>query len=101
MTESAKEESTIRVLVVDDNRDAADSLCVLVKLWGYDVHAVYDGEAVMDAAARFHPDCFFLDIGLPGVNGYTLARQIRQQPDLREAKLIALTAYSGDDVRRR
>jgi CheY-like chemotaxis protein len=84
----------MRVLVVDDNRDAADSLCLLAELWGYEARAVYDGVAALQAAREFRPDCLVLDIGLPEADGYELARLLRNEPELASAKLIALTAYS-------
>jgi CheY-like chemotaxis protein len=84
----------LRVLVVDDNRDAADSLCLLLRLWGYECQAAYDGATGMTAASSFRPDCLVLDIGLPLLDGYAVAQQVRQQPGLDRAKLIALTAYS-------
>jgi len=83
-----------RVLVVDDNRDAADSLRTLVSLWGYECQVAYDGPAGLELARSFQPDCLLLDIAMPGMDGYALAALIRQQPGLAEAKLVALTAYS-------
>jgi CheY-like chemotaxis protein len=84
----------VRVLVVDDNRDAADSLCALLRVWGYDSHAAYDGVSGLEVASALVPDCLFLDIGLPGLDGYALARRLRMQPALKGAKLVALSAYS-------
>src|SRR5262245_59874671 len=84
----------LRVLVVDDNRDAADSLCLLLELWGHEGRAVYSGRAALDEALRFRPDCLFLDIGLPTMDGYDLAQAIRREPELVGARLVALTAYS-------
>ena len=86
--------SGLRILVVDDNRDAADSLSMLFRLWGYEVEVAYDGMEALETACSFLPQCLFLDIGLPGLDGYTLARRIREQPALNGAKLIALSAYS-------
>ena len=89
--------SQLHVLVVDDNRAAADSLCRLLRLWGYDCRAAYDGEAGLRAASDYRPDCMFLDIAMPGLDGYTLARTVRAQPGMERAKLIALTAYSDEE----
>jgi two-component system, OmpR family, response regulator len=86
----------LHILVVDDNRDAADSLCRLLRLWGYDCRVAYDGAAGLRAACDYQPDCLVLDIGMPGMDGYTLARRVRAQPGLDRAKLIALTAYSDE-----
>src|SRR5690242_5957258 len=91
----------LRVLVVDDNRDAADSLCLLAGMWGHAARAAYDGAQALETARAFRPDCLFLDIGLPGIDGYSLARQIRRETDLGRAKLVALTAYSSEDHARR
>ena len=86
----------LHVLVVDDNRDAADSLCMLLRLWGYDCRVAYDGAAGLRAACDYQPDCLLLDIAMPGLDGYTLARTVRAQPGLERAKLIALTAFSDE-----
>jgi two-component system, OmpR family, response regulator len=99
--DTPKEEQAFRVLIVDDNRDAANSLAVLARLWGCEVRAVYDGEAGLETARAFQPDCLLLDIALPRMDGYTLARRIRQQPELRRAKLVALSAYSSEEHRQR
>ena len=86
----------LHVLVVDDNKDAADSLCMLLRLWGYDCRVAYDGAAGLRAARDYQPDCLLLDIAMPGLDGYTLARTVRAQPGLKRAKLIAMTAYSDE-----
>lgn len=88
--------SVPRVLVVDDNRDAADSLCMILTMLGYEVQSMYTGTGVLDAALDFAPDCIVLDIGLPGSSGYEIAREIRRDERLRNARLIALTAYSNE-----
>jgi CheY-like chemotaxis protein len=85
-----------RVLVVDDNRDAADSLALLVQLWGHEVHVAYDGADGLRTACTFEPDCLLLDVSLPKLDGYRLARLLREQESLRGSKLIALTAYSDE-----
>jgi CheY-like chemotaxis protein len=90
----------LRVLVVDDNTDAADSLCTLLRLWGYDAHVAYDGPTGLEAASALLPDCLFLDIGLPGIDGYDLAQRLRAHPVLKRARLVALSAY-GDRQRSR
>ncbi len=86
----------LRVLVVDDNRDAADSLATLLGLWGYDYRVAYDGATGWEVACAYRPDCLLLDIRMPGLDGYTLAQRVRQHPDLNKAKLVALTAYSDE-----
>jgi DNA-binding response OmpR family regulator len=94
-------EHVLHVLVVDDNRDAADSLCVLLRLWGHDCRAAYDGAAGLDLAAAYRPECLILDIAMPHLDGYDLARQVRHQPGLETSKLIALTAFSDEGHVRR
>jgi CheY-like chemotaxis protein len=81
------------VLVVDDNRDAADGLAMLLRLDGHEVEAVYSGEGVVDTVRRFEPDCVLLDIGLPRVDGYEIARQLRALPDGARRTLVAITGY--------
>lgn len=76
-----------RVLVVDDDRDAADSLSQLLRMWGYDVRVAYDGPEAMEAVHAYRPDCVFSDIGLLGLDGYRLAEQVRQG-----ITLVAVTA---------
>ena len=88
--------AALQVLVVDDNRDAADSLCLLLRSWGYAAQAKYDGDAGLQAAVALRPHCIMLDLGMPGLDGYSVARQVRELPGLRTVKLVALTAYSEE-----
>jgi CheY-like chemotaxis protein len=90
-------ERVLRVLVVDDNRPAADSLSVLLRTWGYECRVAYDGRSGLEAACAHRPDCLVLDINMPGMNGYALAARVRGQPGLEKVKLIALTAYSDHE----
>lgn len=90
-----------RVLIVDDVRDTADSLAELLSLFGHDVRAVYDGEAAFRMLHEFRPEIVILDIGLPGVNGYEVARRIRSDPTLDGVKIVAMTGYGQDEDRRR
>ncbi len=82
-----------RMLVVDDNRDAADALRELLVLDGHDVHAVYGAQEAIEAAARLRPEIVLLDIGLPQMDGYELFRRMRQMPELDQARIIAVTGY--------
>jgi PAS domain S-box-containing protein len=82
-----------RVLVVDDNVDAADALCALLTLEGHDVQAVYSAPAALAAIEAHEPDCVLLDIGMPLVDGYALARQICTRSGVRRMRLIAVTGY--------
>jgi PAS domain S-box-containing protein len=90
-----------RVLVVDDSRDAVESLSLLLKLEGHEIQSAHDGPAALEAARRFRPQVIFLDIGLPGMDGYQVASRLRQQPELDGALLVALTGYGHADDRRR
>ena len=90
-----------RVLVVDDNVDAAESLAMLLRLAGHEVRAVHRGEAVLDAARDFRPQAVLLDIGLPGLTGYDLAPLIRKQPGLEAVLLVAVTGYGQEEDKRR
>jgi len=74
---------------------------MLLRLWGYDCQAAYHGAAGLQAACDYRPDCLLLDIAMPGLDGYTLARKVRAQPGLDRAKLVALTAYSDETHVRR
>jgi PAS domain S-box-containing protein len=90
-----------RVLVVDDNRDAAQSLGMLLKLLGADVHVVYSGADAMEAIATYRPAVVLLDIGMPGMDGHEVARRIRQQPESQDITLIALTGWGQEEDRHR
>jgi two-component system OmpR family response regulator len=98
---SLEEKRLLQVLVVDDNRDAADSLALLLKLWGYQVRVAYNGAAGLAAAIAHLPDCLVLDIQMPQLDGYTLAKRVRQQPGLEKVKLIALSAFGDEEHVRR
>lgn len=87
-----------RILVVDDNRDAADSLARLLLLAGHPVQTKYDGNAALDEMERFKPDVVLLDIGLPGMSGYDVARCIRNRRH--NLLLIAITGYGQEEDRR-
>jgi CheY-like chemotaxis protein len=84
----------LRVLVIDDNEDAADGLGRLVQLWGYDARVAYGGADGLEVARAYRPDCLLLDIDMPVVDGYSVARQIRREPGLEGVKIVAVTAYS-------
>ncbi len=90
-----------RVLVVDDNRDAAESLAMLLKLLGSEVHVAYDGPGALEALRTYRPSVVLLDIGMPGMDGHEVARRIRRQPELQDVTLIALTGWGQEEDRRR
>lgn len=90
-----------RVLVVDDNRDAADSLTMLLRLLGAEVYTAYSGDEALQIIPTFQPAVALLDIGMPGMDGHEVARRIRQLPDCGPVTLIALSGWGQDaDYRR-
>ena len=91
---------TARVLLVEDNPDAAESLTILLELLGHHVRAVYDGIAALDAARASTPDVMVVDIGLPGMDGYEVARRVRRDPALTQVVLVALTGYGREEDKR-
>ncbi|MGH8585242.1 MAG: ATP-binding response regulator, partial [Gammaproteobacteria bacterium] len=90
-----------RILVVDDNRDSAESLAMLLELTGNQTHTAYDGLEAVEAAATFKPDVVLLDIGLPKMNGFEAARKIREQPWGTKMLLVALTGWGQDEDRQK
>ncbi len=90
-----------RILVVDDNADAAQALALLLEVCGHETHAVHDGIAALDAAERLRPDTILLDIGLPRLNGFEVCRRIREQPWGKGIVVIALTGWGQEVDRRR
>jgi CheY-like chemotaxis protein len=90
------------VLVVDDNRDAAETLCMLLRTLGdNDVRLAFNGAEALRIAELQHPDIAFLDLKMPEMDGYEVARRIRQQPWGSGATLIALTGFGQDNHKRR
>jgi len=85
-----------RVLVVDDNRDAADMLAELLRLLGVTVEVANDGASALEAVASFRPDVILLDIGMPGMDGYAVAREVRVRPGGRAITIIALTGWGQE-----
>ena len=90
-----------RVLIADDNRDAAESLSLLLELSGHDVRVAHLGQTALSLAQSFCPHVALLDIGMPDLSGYEVARELRQQPWAKGLQLIALTGWGQDDDRRR
>jgi CheY-like chemotaxis protein len=99
---SARIGRPLRVLVADDNCDAADSTAMLLKWWGIQAEAAYDGKSALQAVRVFYPDVLLLDISMPIMDGFQLAQEVRRHDeDLGKPALIAVTAYDNDEVRRR
>jgi len=94
-------EHRCRVLVVDDNEDSVDSLAMLLRMLGHEVMIAQDGERALQVADEFQPGVAILDIGLPKVNGYDLAKRMRERPWARELVLVALTGWGQEQHRRR
>jgi two-component system, chemotaxis family, CheB/CheR fusion protein len=90
-----------RILVVDDNVDAAISVVKLLKLWGHDVQTAFSGPEALEAARKFRPQIVLLDIGMPGMSGYEVAKQLRAQPEFQSLVITALTGYGQAEDRRR
>jgi CheY-like chemotaxis protein len=90
---------TRRILVVDDNRDSADSLAIWLQLAGHEVTTTYDGQDGLQAARQLRPDIVLLDIGLPGLDGYEVARRLREEFRMFDMLLIATTGYGKEEDR--
>ncbi|MGV3723179.1 MAG: MASE1 domain-containing protein [Actinomycetota bacterium] len=93
--------SSCRVLIADDNNDAARTLAELTGMWGHEVHTVADGVAALQAARELKPDVILLDIGMPGMDGYEAARRLRGTPEGASVLLVAVTGYGREEDRRR
>jgi CheY-like chemotaxis protein len=100
-TAPARTGEHLRILVVEDNRDAADSLRLLLELYGYEATVAYTGVDGVKAAERWQPDVILCDIGLPGLDGYGVARRLRQNPFTAKVRLIAVTGYGAEEDKRR
>jgi CheY-like chemotaxis protein len=94
-------QATCRVLIVDDNADSADSLATILDLLGHPARSVIDPHEAVAAARDFKPDVVFLDIGMPGMSGYDVARALRATGDLPSMRLVALTGWGQPGDRRR
>jgi CheY-like chemotaxis protein len=90
-----------RLLIVDDNRDAAESMAMLLQIWGHEVRCAYDGPSALEVSATYRPQVVILDIGLPGMDGYEVASRLRESPQAAQAVLIAVTGYGREEDRLR
>ncbi len=91
--------SRLRLMVVDDHQDGADSLSTLLQLFGATVEVAYSTPAALERLPYFMPDAIFLDIGMPNMSGTEVAQLIRRQDQNKNLLLIALTGWTGDDIR--
>ena len=87
---------THRVLIVDDNSETLEVTAELARSWGHEVAVALDGPAALELASKFRPDLALIDIGLPGMNGYELARRLRQLPGMEASRLVAMTGYGRE-----
>ena len=99
--EAASLSNTLRVLVVDDSVDAAETLTMLLQLSGHEVRTAHDGLAGVQAALEYAPHVVLLDIGLPGMNGFDVAKRLRQESTLANVVLVAMTGYGEAAARQR
>ena len=99
--DATDQKRSLRILVVDDNRDSAKSMAILLKFKGHTTHTAYDGLEAVEAAVTFRPDVVLLDIGLPTLNGHEVCRRIREQTSDKTIKLIALTGWGQDEDRQK
>ena len=90
-----------RVLLVEDNVDAAEAMLLLLREFGHQVHVVHDGHEALEAARQFEPEVVLLDIGLPGIDGYEIARRMRAMPPLAQALIVAVSGYGQEKDRQR
>jgi CheY-like chemotaxis protein len=90
----------LRVLIVDDAPDMAESLAMLVRLWGHQPAVARDGPQALRAARATRPDVVLLDLSIPGLDGFEVARQLRADPELAGGRLVALTGYGEEPYRR-
>lgn len=89
---------TLKILMIDDNKDLTDIMCELISLLGHKTISASSGIEGILKAKEFHPDVILCDIGLPGMNGYEIAESIRGDIDLKDIYLIALSGYAGDEA---
>jgi CheY-like chemotaxis protein len=88
----------LRVLIAEDDKDAANSFGQLLASWGYEVRVVYDGLAALESAQAHPPHAALIDLGLPGMDGYQVALRLRRRPELSGLKLIAVTGFPVTDA---
>ena len=93
--------SSLRILVIDDNRDSADCLAMLLDALGHETATAYDGERALASVDSFSPDVILLDIGLPGMSGYEICRRLRDRPGGDDLVIFAQTGWGQDEDRRR
>jgi two-component system, chemotaxis family, CheB/CheR fusion protein len=94
-------QTSLRVLVVDDNHDAAMGLSLLMRAMGHQSRMIYEGLTAVETALQYQPNLVLLDLGLPGLDGWEVATQLRQQPTLKNVVLVAVTGWGTDEAVKR
>jgi CheY-like chemotaxis protein len=97
--QTAASDEPHRVLVVEDDEDAAETLAVLLKRWGHEVHVAHNGPEALKAAQAHQPDTVLVDIWLPGMDGYEVAERLRRQPGAEPALMVAMSGHEGERSR--
>ncbi|MDZ4781333.1 MAG: ATP-binding protein [Planctomycetia bacterium] len=100
IVESLEAANPLRILVVEDNVDSADSLNLLLRLYGHEVHIARTGPSALEVALDCRPDVVLLDIGLPGIDGYEVAKRLREKPEFKNVMICALTGYTPSEADR-
>ena len=98
---TAADHARLNVIVVDDQRDVADTVSSLIEVLGHDVRTAYDGPTALNLSREVHANVMFVDIGMPGMTGYDVAEQVRRDPEIAGMQLVALTGYGRDEDRSR
>jgi CheY-like chemotaxis protein len=105
VTEAAKADalgaSAKRVLIVDDNLDAAETLAMMLELLGQQTRQAHEGNGALKAALEYNPDVIFMDIGLPGLSGHEVVTRMRRELGMTDAYIIALSGYGTEEDRRK
>jgi two-component system CheB/CheR fusion protein len=96
-----RSDTVLRVLIVDDNEDTADSLAVLVRMWGHEVQTTHDGLSAIETSLGFRPEVVVLDIGLPEIDGFEVAARLRALPGFERALIVGSSGYNSESDRRR
>jgi CheY-like chemotaxis protein len=91
---SSRSPMGLRLLIVDDSRDVVETLSLLLKHEGFEVQVAYDGQQAIEVALAFHPDVFILDLGMPILDGFQVAKQLRAMPEFEHSTFVALTGHS-------
>jgi two-component system CheB/CheR fusion protein len=91
---------SLRILVVDDDVDSAETQRMLLSIWGYQARSAHSGPEALESVGEFRPDVVLLDLEMPGLDGYHVAERLREMPDLSDAVLVAVTGHGREDDRR-